>query len=397
MTFPELQLEKKRLVQLMGKKYKKGFLLDNMKILFKTFKQENPGVKCSYFYFTRNRPRYVVKPSVSGREMCLCKVHTNPTYKARALKNKGVINTNDINALVAATVCDPKVQACMYGTCDLCRDKKIEPIAEKETGNITWNEWARVEELYEKDGKQMKAFKNVKKEKEGIIKNLMEEFNMEMKVLKKHIYNMKVQFHNFRQAIENLQVTEAVIVVDFSENYSCKLYEEIQSHQFGGSRQQVSLHTVVVYLNTGDNKKTVESYCTVSSNTNHQPAAIWAHLDPILKDIKTRYPRVMTAHFFSDGPFSQYRQKQNFYLSSTILFDFGFTAMSWSFFEAGHGKGPADGIGGYLKRSADDLVARGDDISCANEFYEALKDVSKIRLYLITSKSKSKSKYLYSI
>ncbi|KAL4705708.1 hypothetical protein ACJJTC_019771 [Scirpophaga incertulas] len=49
--------------------------------------------------------------------------------------------------------------------------------------------------------------------------------------------------------------------------------------------------------------------------------------------------------------------------------------MTWYFFEAGHGKGPADGIGGYLKRSADDMVARGPDISNADNFYECLKDV----------------------
>ncbi|KAL4706134.1 hypothetical protein ACJJTC_012933 [Scirpophaga incertulas] len=51
---------------------------------------------------------------------------------------------------------------------------------------------------------------------------------------------------------------------------------------------------------------------------------------------------------------------------------------------AGHGKGPADGIGGYLKRSADDMVARGPDISNADNFYECLKDVSKIKLFMIS-------------
>jgi hypothetical protein len=124
---------------------------------------------------------------------------------------------------------------------------------------------------------------------------------------------------------------------------------------------------------------------TVSSNTNHQPSAIWAHLDPVLKDIRGSYPNITTVHFFTDGPFSQYRQKQNFYLASTAPFDYGFHAMSWSFFEAGHGKGPADGIGGYLKRSADDLVARGEDISNTDKFYDVLKDVSKIKLFVISS------------
>ncbi|KAJ2949525.1 hypothetical protein O0L34_g15446 [Tuta absoluta] len=368
-----------------GEKMQKRFMLDSMKRLYKTFKRENSELKCSYFYFTKNKPFYVLKPSVSGREMCLCKTHTNPTYKAHALKNKGVINTSDLNTLISSTVCNSKDQACMYGTCKECKDMKIEAKTDKNKEKINWKEWERVEELYEKDDKQKKAFKHVKSVKAGTVEELMNIFNKELKELKKHIYNMKMQFNNFRQAVDNLQVTEAVIVVDFSENYSCKLHEEIQSHHFGGSRQQVSLHTVVVYLKGDDNDKKVESFCTVSANTNHQPAAIWAHLDPILKYLRNNHPNVTTVHFFSDGPFSQYRQKQNFYLSSTTLFDYEFTGMTWSFFEAGHGKGPADGIGGYLKRSADELVAHGNDISSASSFYEALKDVSKTRLYLISS------------
>ncbi|CAK1601479.1 unnamed protein product [Parnassius mnemosyne] len=376
---------KKETITRQGQKLQKRFLLETMKNLYKTFKAENPNTKCSYYYFTKNKPFYVVKPSVSGREMCLCKMHTNPVYKARALKNKGIINNDSMSHLIAATVCNPKEQACMYGTCNQCCSFKISSDVDKDTDKIQWKEWVRVEEAYEKDGKRFKAFKNIKKDKEGTSKALLAAFNEELKLLKKHVYNMKVQFINFRQAIENLQQTEVVIVADFSENYCCKHHEEIQAHHFGGSRLQVSLHTVVVYILTENNKK-VESYCTVSSNTNHQPAAIWAHLSPVLKDIRSSYPDISTVHFFTDGPFSQYRQKQNFYLGSTALFDHGFKAMTWSFFEAGHGKGPADGIGGYLKRSADDLVARGKDISCTDNFYYVLKDVSKIKLYLIASK-----------
>lgn len=61
--------------------------------------------------------------------------------------------------------------------------------------------------------------------------------------------------------------------------------------------------------------------------------------------------------------------------------------MSWSYFEAGHGKGPADGIGRYLKRSAEELVAWGADILNSNclLFYDGLKDISKIKLYEILS------------
>jgi hypothetical protein len=209
-----------------------------------------------------------------------------------------------------------------------------------------------------------------------MIKDLMENFNKELKTLKKHIYNMVKQFKNFREAVTKIQEDEVIIVADFSENYNCKHYEEVQAHHFGGSRKQVSLHTVVTYIPDKDSKSKhkIESYCTISASTIHQPAAIWAHLHPILTDIRSKHPEIKIIHFYTDGPFSQYRQKQNFYLCSTKTFDYGFTGMTWSFYEAGHGKGPADGIGGFLKRTADNMVATGRDIACAEQFYETLKD-----------------------
>jgi hypothetical protein len=140
-------------------------------------------------------------------------------------------------------------------------------------------------------------------------------FENELAVFRKHTFNIKCQFRNFRQCLEKIRPTECMILVDFSENYNCKYHQEIQHHHFGGSRNQISLHTVVVYAynyKTGIRHE-VHSFCTVSASNIHQPAAIWAHLDPILKSIRSPFGCVNTVHFFSDGPSTQYRQKQNFF------------------------------------------------------------------------------------
>lgn len=63
--------------------------------------------------------------------------------------------------------------------------------------------------------------------------------------------------------------------------------------------------------------------------------------------MKNSYPTIDTVHFFSDGPTTQYRQKKNFYLFSQIH-DYGFIHATWSYFEAAHGKGAADGVGGAI-------------------------------------------------
>ncbi|CAH0732005.1 unnamed protein product, partial [Brenthis ino] len=365
-------------------KVQKRFLLDSMKHLFKAFKSENPNAKCSYFYFTKNRPFYVVTPTVDGRDMCLCKVHTNAAAKIKALKQKRVISALDLSTLISETICDSTKKECMFGTCNQCRDKEFKINSDSVRGKIQWFEWVREQEIYLKNDKKFKAVKNAKRLKEDTIENMVKNFQEELKSIKKHIFNMKTQFKNFRQCVDEIRANEAVILVDFSENYNCKCTEEIQAHQFGGSRNQVTLHTVVVYVYDKDKKYEALSFCTISPCNIHQPAAIWAHLHPILIKIIENYPGIDTIHYFSDGPFSQYRQKANFYLACTKTFSYGFQAFSWSFFEAGHGKGPADGIGGFLKRAADKKVATGTDVTDALQFYEVLKESSKIQLFYVT-------------
>ncbi|KAJ3605026.1 hypothetical protein NHX12_027077 [Muraenolepis orangiensis] len=72
----------------------------------------------------------------------------------------------------------------------------------------------------------------------------------------------------------------------------------------------------------------------------------------------------------SDGPTTQYRSKKNLFFLSTEPFKMGFVRVTWNFLEAGHGKGPADGVGAAVKRTADALVAKGMDIQNGAKLYE---------------------------
>ncbi|CAH0560396.1 unnamed protein product [Brassicogethes aeneus] len=46
--------------------------------------------------------------------------------------------------------------------------------------------------------------------------------------------------------------------------------------------------------------------------------------------------------------------------------------MSWHYTESGHGKGAPDGVGGCLKRTADYIVAKGQDVSNFKELIQCL-------------------------
>lgn len=176
-----------------------------MKNLHTTFKKENPELHCSYFYFTRNKPFYVVNPTVDARDMCQCKAHTNFLYKAKALKKKGITKTDNKDVLIEFTVCDVNAKECMFGCCDKCRNRKYDYNTEKASGMIGWTEWIRKEETYEgKDGKPMKAIKNVREEFSEDAKDFITRYVRDLAAFKKHLFNLKSQFRYFRLCLEHI-------------------------------------------------------------------------------------------------------------------------------------------------------------------------------------------------
>lgn len=172
---------------------------------------------------------------------------------------------------------------------------------------------------------------------------------------------------------------DLILHLDFSENYLCKYGNEIQSVQYGDSHQQATLHTVVAYTTQG-----VMSICSLSASMRHDPAAIWAHTNKVLHFLKEQNPGLTALHVVSDGPTTQYRSKKNFFLLSTLPFEMGWTKVTWNFMEAGHGKGPADGVGAAVKQKADRMVAMGKDISSPKTlFNELLASKTNIKLFFI--------------
>lgn len=176
----------------------------------------------------------------------------------------------------------------------------------------------------------------------------------------------------------NLKTNEILLHCDFSENFTCKMFQEIQAVHFGVSQYQISLHTSAIY------QKNIkpQSYCTILDDTDHSPEAIWAHLKPILTHICEKSPEIDTVHVFSDGPTTQYRQKKNFFLFNIIVKDFSLTG-TWIFFEAAHGKGAADGVGGVIKRLLDCEVPHDNDVLNAESAYTLLKKETSVKLFCI--------------
>ncbi|KAK0133284.1 hypothetical protein N1851_031198 [Merluccius polli] len=359
-------------------KKQKRFLNDTLRNLHRKFLTEHPHLSISYSLFCRMRPFWVVSPTLSDRETCLCKVHENLSFLVEKLHTLKLIRSVDVEDMVSSITCNPNLKDCMYNVCPDCKGQEFAIVAE---GNL--QEKVQItQEKKNNDGEKEKVPVRitVKKKKDIEVGDLLEMFQSQLSIFKQHFFNIKSQFSHYRELRRSMSNLECLIHVDFSENYSCKLAAEIQAMHFASNQKQATLHTGVLHVGG-----TEEHMCfgTISSSKEKGPHAIWAHLSPILDEVKKSHPSVEVVHFFSDGPTTQYRQKGNFFLFSTELLNQGFKRGTWNFFEASHGKGAPDGVGGLLKRTADRLVSQGHDISTAENLYHALANSTAVRLFYI--------------
>ena len=357
-------------------KRQKRYLLDNMTNLHKKFICANPGLNVSLSAFFKLRPFWVKKPRVQDRETCLCKVHENAKLlHDRLVRIDAVPEHGTLKETLDRTVCDARSRKCMYGACQLCKnrdsalfDAASENLAESKSEKTFWYQWSNVKETLD-DGKQIR--KTQKLRIDGSVDELKTSFLKSLSDLKPHEFRVCHQFKVLHDKRNDLKTNEAYLHIDFAENWTTKSLDEIQSAHFGASLRQIILHTGIMYV---DGQTT--SFCTVSDQFSHGPRAIWSHLMPVLKKIRLQWPHVDTLHFQSDGPTTQYRNRMNFCLTATVPKLLGFTAVWWNFSEAGHGKGPADGVGAAVKRLADGFVLSGKAIQNAADLVHHISESS---------------------
>lgn len=373
---------KKQTVTKFKVRKQKRLLCDSMQNLHEKFCAEYPSSVISYVTFTRHRPFWIVQATNKDRDTCLCKKHENIQLCADKLHQLGVLKIKRCEEVLDHVCCSLDRRQCMLRDCDSCYENVVQYNQSgmpNDEAVVVWSQWTTVNQEYEKEGKAKTAKVTKKLVKRGTLKELKSSFSDSVKtVLAPHVYKIRHQFRAYRHLKETLDVNEVVIHIDFSENYQCKHAAEIQSAHFGASNEQATLHTGVMYKVDG-----LQSFTTISNSLRHDAAAIWAYMQPVLDNLRATNPEITDLHFFSDGPTTQYRNKQNFFLFSTVLHEMGFECGSWNFFESGHGKGSPDAVGGSLKRKADAVVNAGCDLPNATSLYDVLCKDSVIRLYFV--------------
>ncbi|CAB4041133.1 Sentrin-specific protease 2 [Paramuricea clavata] len=259
------------------------------------------------------------------------------------------------------------------GRCTAC-PSWIEEIAkgcdvlEKE---VTWYEWERIyiSDLKCKSGK-VNVVKRMKKVcKEGTVKDVLTSLQTKLPSFLEHVFVKRHQAAYFEEKLNSIEDDEAVIQVDFAENYTWKFQDEIQSAHW--NQQQVSLFTVAVWTKGPKGDKVCVSHVIVSDELNHDKKSVAVFMSTVMdKFVKEMHADVRRAYVFSDGPSSQFKNRYivNFlhHLNSKV-------SIQWNFFATSHGKGAVDGIGGTVKRMEWNAVnsRKASEVVDAKTFYDA--------------------------
>ena len=305
-------------------------LTDYLSNLYNKFKSENPTLKISFTSFCRSRPKYILLTAFSSRSACLCTKHQNAVLSLKVLKREGIdIPSKPEKALEKIPSTDSL--------------KEILP------DTVGWNQWTRVE--VEEKGKKMSVTRIVesKVEKGAFITR----FEKQMEEFDAHAKRVTKQYEEIKTLKQNLPEHEMLVQLDFAENYSCRSMEEVQSAYFNQSA--VTLHPVVAYFRDTSGELAHKSIIIVSDEMGHKSSTVIAFIDDIIPYLKEIDPDLRRIHYWSDSPTSQYRNKHIFDLVSNHKEKYNLNAR-WNYFEAGHGKGPCDGLGGTCKRLADEAT-----------------------------------------
>ena len=317
-----------------GEKIQRRILNDYMHNLHLKYLAENPDNAISRSFFYRCRPSYIKLASFGSRQTCLCQRHQNMTLKLKTLKSLGITTMSNPDTYI-------------HTMPDESTAEKLEEVDET---TIRYSEWKRVDVLHK--GKVIKRMKIVEMEKPKA------EFAIiilkELKEFREHVHRVSAQYTAVRELKRSLPVNHVICHMDFAENYLCSQADEVQSAYF--DKQGVTLHPSVVYYRpTQDGPLLHKSYVVTSNELSHTAASVMAFIEELIPEIRKLVPDVDCINYISDSPTSQYRNKVILHMLAEHTELFG-TKASWLYLEAGHGKGPCDGVGGTAKRMADDAV-----------------------------------------
>ena len=335
------------------RKIQKMLLTENISELHYLFQQQYPNIRIGLSKLFELRPRWCIFAGAPGtHNVCVCIYHQNPKLMLEAIDLS--VGYKD---LLAMLVCSLQNEECMYMQCessrrcgncpspDILTEYLLNNIFEE---TITYKEWISSDE----QGVHMVATTQHIEEYVTKLVGLLQ------KLASHHLTALR-QSAYFKELKQNFSSEECIVMLDFAENYSILIQEEVKSHHWSG--KQATLHPFVVYYKTSEGIKN-KCYCVLSDYLKHNAQSVHSFLCALIPKLKVLVCNLKKIRFFSDGAGAHYKNKYNFANLSFLQTDFQISAV-WNFWASCQRKKNAcDGIGGTVKRLFRQHALRGQEI-----------------------------------
>ena len=165
---------------------------------------------------------------------------------------------------------------------------------------VEWCQWERVQQMTtskrEKTKERVKTMKKICKL--GTVDEAIKSLEDQMPYILQHVYVKRQQSAFFDAKKANLTQSEALVQVDFAENYTCKHQDEVQSAHW--HQQQITLFTVAVWTNNGS-ETTCKSHVIVTDELSHEKKSVAVMMSHIIDQV-AKNKAIKKVHVFSYGP-----------------------------------------------------------------------------------------------
>ena len=115
---------------------------------------------------------------------------------------------------------------------------------------------------------------------------------------------MQIQYGQLKMLKEYLADDEAIVQMDFAENYTCQYLEEVESAYWNAS--MVTLHPAVAYYRSKDGQVSHKSRVFISDGLGHNAATGFAFIKKLIPHLEVMLPQIKHIHYYTDSPNSQY-------------------------------------------------------------------------------------------
>ena len=171
--------------------------------------------------------------------------------------------------------------SCVDGECedcsvlDLAGNFSIQELQQ----DIVWQKW-------EKDSTNESNCKVVIQKKHGTLQTMIQEFETELRAFRPHLHTALWQQHQFSKITTDVPPRTAILVMDYSENYTCEVQGAIQSYHWG--RSQVGLFPCIAYYRCAEDDQICREAIDIVTDEKTKDGHSVAHFSRLIIDHLTK-------------------------------------------------------------------------------------------------------------